>query len=254
MLLAAIILLLSFSTRCSTQEEQPTPVSSTAIQGPDVPASAVIVDQLAISFPNPDFVKSATEILQKAGYRVIYVDGEEATVDFFRYLPSQAYDIIILRAHSSTQTMDQDGNIVQEAFTSISTGEPASDKYSEERNSGRLGGFLLEQDDQVRFTIRPGFIEQDMVGDFDGAVIVMMGCDGMRVLGTAQSLLDKGAGAVIGWNGEVSVNHTDKATEFLIQQYAIEKKTITDAVDETRSAIGPDPIYNVNMALWATSK
>lgn len=250
LILITVFLVVAINSGCSDQTGPKATPTSMGIQGPDLPDSAVIVDQLSISYPNPGFAEKATEILEKGGYRVVYVPGEEVTVEFFRYLPTQNYKIIILRAHSSTLSLDENGNLDHEDFTSISTGEPASDKYKKERNTDRLGGFMIEEDDKIRFTIRPGFIDQDMVGNFNGALIVMMGCDGMKALGTADSFLERGAGAIVGWNGEVSVAHTDRATEFLLNQYAVDGKSIVDAVKDTRTTIGEDPIYNVNMAVW----
>src|SRR3990170_1695590 len=67
--------------------------------GPAGP-SAVIVDQLSLTYPNPAFAEAATETLEEAGHRVEYFAGEQVTVDLYRSLPRRGYDLILLRAHS----------------------------------------------------------------------------------------------------------------------------------------------------------
>ena len=66
------------------------------------PLKAAIIDQLALTDPNPAFVKEATRELEDAGYRVDYVPPEAVTVDFYRALPKKGYHLIILRSHSSS--------------------------------------------------------------------------------------------------------------------------------------------------------
>ena len=92
---------------------------------------------------------------------------------------------------------------------------------------------MLQPDDPVYFTVREGFLRQDVIGRFGDSVIFLMGCDGMKALGTAQTLLEMGASAVIGWSGEVAVDHTDRATEFLLRQYLIEGQPLTEAIRQT---------------------
>src|SRR3989304_7907679 len=48
------------------------------------PPKAAIVDQLSLTYPNPDFVQDATDTLQLAGYQVEYFPGEETDVGFYQ--------------------------------------------------------------------------------------------------------------------------------------------------------------------------
>src|SRR3990170_507855 len=68
---------------------------------PPVPNTAVIIDHLSLTAPNPEFAEAATDTLKKAGFTVDYFPGEEVTVDFYRNLQTKRYDLIIFRAHSS---------------------------------------------------------------------------------------------------------------------------------------------------------
>jgi len=65
------------------------------------PPRAAIVDQLALTDPNPEFVAAATRELQSAGYVVEYYKSELVTVDFYRSLPRRSYEFILLRSHAS---------------------------------------------------------------------------------------------------------------------------------------------------------
>ncbi len=61
---------------------------------------AAIVDQLSLTVPNPAFVDDATATLESDGYAVDYFPGEEATVDFYRDLPTHGYEVIVFRTHA----------------------------------------------------------------------------------------------------------------------------------------------------------
>ncbi len=54
---------------------------------------AVIVDQLNLTYPNQTFVTEATSILERAGYKVDYIRGENVSIDLYRELPQEEYDL-----------------------------------------------------------------------------------------------------------------------------------------------------------------
>ena len=205
--------------------------------------TAAIIDQLGRGFPNPQFIKEATQTLEDAGYSVVYVPAEDVTVDFFRYLPAQNLDIILLRGHASASAVNDNGETVTEDSVSLSTFEPVSDKYPAERNARRIGAFEPEGEDGLYFSVRWDFFKYDAVGDFDNAVIVMMGCEGLRANKTAQTFLDRGAQAVIGWSNLVTANHMDKATLYLLEQWLATDKNLVEAVADTRLTVGYDPHF-----------
>ena len=160
--------------------------------------TAVLVDQLSLGYPNPEFVEAVTSLLCEQGYRVSYVPNPEITVEFFRTLPSQGYDLILLRVHSSASAYNGGNGIVQDSSVSFCTGEPLSKKYPHERNSRQLGGFETPGVNHLFFSVRGDFFAKSAVGRFDNSVIVMMGCESLSIEHTARVLLDLGARAVVG--------------------------------------------------------
>ncbi|MBN1260790.1 MAG: hypothetical protein JXB35_08930 [Anaerolineae bacterium] len=211
---------------------------------PSVP-SAIIVDQLSLMYPSRSFVAGATALLESTGYAVDYVPHEGVTVDFFRTLPAMGYDIILLRVHSSASALTRAGEVVVEKYVSLSTGEPLSDKYPQERAEKRLGIFEADGDAQLYFSVRWDFFTEEAAGDFDDAVIVMMGCEGLRVDGTARVFLDMGASAVVGWTNMVSVDHMDRGTLHLLTQWLEAGLSLSEAVADVRAQVGNDPVFTV---------
>ena len=204
---------------------------------------AAIVDQLSLTFPNQTFIEKATTILKQAGYTVDYVSGEQATVEFYRNLPTQGYEIIILRVHSSAAELL--GEEFVENPVAIFTSEPYSQtKYLYEQLTDQLviASYTMPQPPYY-FAITPKFVSESMKGSFQNSIIVMMGCEGLNNTKMAEAFIQKGAKAYIGWKGAVSASHTDKATITLLQHLITEKQTIGQAVENTMKEIGPDPTY-----------
>src|SRR3990172_2975137 len=89
--------------------------------GPET-KTAVIVDQLSLTAPGPEFVRAATATLERAGYEVDYFPGEQVTVDLYRGLPKRGYDLIVLRAHSGRIRTEDLGGLTDDV--TLFTGEP----------------------------------------------------------------------------------------------------------------------------------
>ena len=96
---------------------------------------------------------------------------------------------------------------------------------------------------QLYFDITPTFVENSMEGRLNDTTIIAMGCEGLNYTSMAEAFIQKGAKAYIGWNGSVSVNHTDDATISLLRHLITENQTIKEAVKETMNDVGPDPTY-----------
>jgi len=218
---------------------------------PSGPPRAVIVDQLSLTFPNPAFRQEATALLEQAGYEVDYFPGEEVTVDFFRYLPKQHYQYVLLRLHS-TATVREGGQATATGKAFLFTGEPYSrTKYLDEQRAKYLAGTHHSPDDpKYYFGIGPEFIRDSMKGDFDGATVVVMGCDGLTGEEVAAAFVQKGAKAVIGWSGGVSADHTDAATERLLSLLLVDHVAIREAVAQVMAEVGPDPSYGSKLLLY----
>ena len=213
------------------------------------PRMAAIVDQLSLTFPNPTFAATATDILEQAGYQVDYYPGEEVTVEFYRNLPTHGYELIVLRVHSGLvrQVSPATGSRTLTDYVSLFTGELYSDeKYAGVEAAGRLGvGVGRSQEDGPRyFGITPYFVESTMQGRFDNTAIILMGCDGLRSATTAEAFLQRGTGTFVSWSGPVSASHTDVATERLLQYLLVDKLTTPQAVAQTMAEVGPDPSYD----------
>lgn len=215
---------------------------------PSGPLSAVIVDQLSLTANNPQFARTATQTLEKSGYAVDYFSGEEVTVDFYRSLASRGYDLLVLRAHSARLRQEWQGTTIDEVI--LFTNEPYSEtEHFEEQEQGRLSIARYTKDGDRLFGIGPSFIQQSMQGAFDGATVILMGCEGLGSEATADAFVAKGADSIISWNGLVSAQHTDKATEDLLRLLVEDEASPADAVASTMADVGPDPTYGSELRL-----
>jgi hypothetical protein len=218
---------------------------------PSGPKTAAIVDQLSLSQPNPAFVEAATRTLGQAGYAVDYFPGEEVTVAFYRELPTRQYDLIALRVHSGLAR----DNGEPTGYVSLFTGEPFSETFHDadtfaDAEAGRLGRARQDDGGTEYYGIVPDFIESSMQGKFQGATVILMGCEGLATETTAQAFMDKGAKAVLGWNGRVSAEHTDAATERLLQHLLTDRLATREAAAQTMAEIGPDPGYGSELLVY----
>ena len=226
---------------------------------PDV-LDAVIVDQLAQTDANPEFTASVTGTLEGAGYRVDYVSPEQVTVDYYRELPARGYELIVVRAHSG---IVREGDGTGDSF--LFTTEPYSQQeHVDEQRDRRLIEAALSSDlvdesvplaDLPRyFGIGPEFIRSSLEGDFDGALVVVMGCNGLSSNTLAQAFVERGASEVTSWDGLVSAAHTDAATERLLGLVFEEGMPVEEAVAAVRAELGPDPFYGSSLVAYAPTE
>jgi hypothetical protein len=214
------------------------------------PPRAAIVDQLAFNLPNQNFVTKATGLLQEAGYKVDYFPADNVTVDFFRDLPSKHYDFILFRAHADRlKATAKDGTKFDDVV--LFTTEPYDkQKYVSDQAANRLVIAKYHSDGEAYFGVAPDFF-RNTGGNFHGATLVVMGCEGFLTERTAQTFVnDMGAKAYISWNESVSAGHTDKATEVLLRHLLIEKNTASQAVLLTMADVGPDPVYKSRLLAY----
>lgn len=240
-----------FGLSRSGQSDQQSPVPTMAAPATG-PNKVAIVDQLSLTEPNPAFVETTEKLLERAGYIVDYFPGEEVTVDFYRDLPTHGYSLVILRNHSSvvrTTVSDATG------VTGLYTSEPYSkNKYSLEQKTRRLIVAWYNEGGPQYFGIAPEFVRSSMKGDFAGATVILMGCDGLSSEMLAEALLERGAGAVIGWTGLVSATHTDAATEHLLQHHLLDGLPMQQALEQTMAEVGPDPEYDSTLLLYPSDE
>lgn len=199
--------------------------------------SAVIVDQLSLGMPNLAFIETATRLLESTGYRVTYIPQQDVTVEFYRRLPARGDDLILLRVHSSGRLVTKSGTVVDDSSISLCTGEPLSKAYPKERNSGQLGGFETLGTERLFFSVRGEFFARSASGKFPQSVIVIMGCEGLRIPRTAEIFLDLGAQAVIGWNDQISTNVMDASAAAFLEAWLRQRQTLKAAVATARRSV-----------------
>ncbi len=228
-------------------------ILSDSDEGSDAP-SAVIIDQLSVGVPKPPFAHTVTDQLEAAGYTVDYYPGEEVTVDFYRQLPTLGYDLIVLRAHSG---LIQGGEREGEAFL-FTTEQFDNQTHAEELRERRLLSATYSGDslssnlsDVPRFFgIVPDFVELSMIGSFDGATIILMGCNGLTSSTMAAAFVEKGARAIVSWDDLVTGDHTDAATDRLLELLLEGGLPLGEAVAKTAAEVGPDPYYGSELQFY----
>lgn len=206
---------------------------------------AVIVDQLLLTQPGPQFISDARATLAQAGYTVDYIAGEQVGVETYRTLASRGYDIVILRVHAgiTTEVDAETGEASKEEYVSLFTNEKYDESKYPEDQMNRLGKATYTDGSGGFFGIGPEFIK-NIPGDFNGAQVILMGCDGLKSRRTAQAFLDKGANAFVGWSNLVSGNFTDTATSALLKNWLGGGMTLENAVTTTADEVGPDPAFD----------
>jgi len=240
-LLAFLVLI--FSTACSSpQPVTPTPEPK--------PRKAALVDQIALTHPNPEFTDQALAYLREAGFSVDVYQGDEITIEFYRTLPTKGYKLILMRTHAT--------NILNEKIPGgpvfLFTSELYDKKrYVKEQLTNHIGRAKLLYDPSTGlgrenspsyFAIVAGFVRHDMAGHFDDTLIIIGGCQSLGTPDLAQAFIDRGAAAVVGWNEWVDLPHNDEALLYLLHGLTVDKLTLEQAVRKTMNEIGPDPAYN----------
>jgi hypothetical protein len=229
--------------RSHSDQEAPTPPAADSSGRP----RAAIVDQLGLTEPDPTFTEAATDLLEQAGYAVDYFPGDEVTVEFYRQLPAWGHELIMLRVHSAQGRVgDQPAD-----WVTLFTVDPYDQtSYRSDQTKQRLSKVSYFKGGPAYFGVMPSFIKSSAKGDFQGATIIIMGCDGLATDSMAEAFVEKGAKAVVAWDGLVSSEHTDTATERLLQHLLIDGLTLQQAVSQTMAEVGPDPSNDSVLRLY----
>jgi len=205
---------------------------------------AVIVDQLSSIRESEEFVANVTGELEGYGFEVDLYQGRNVTVDLYRKLATHGYKLIIFRAHSgllaeNEETKDRTVLFTNEEYSQL--------KHYAEQLDDRLVMARVGEGYPMVFGIPPKFIGESMEGEFDGAVVIMMGCSGLFMRDLAEAFVDKGASVYVGWNGSVELYYVDEATPYLVRQLCSGNMTIKEAVASTMDVIGPDPEHKAGL-------
>jgi hypothetical protein len=211
---------------------------------------AAIVDQLSSVSENEIFVANVTEELENYGFEVDLYQGDEITVDLYRQLPTHGYKLIIFRAHSGLLAEDEEVMVKTVLFTNENYSQS---KYLAEQLNDRLLMARVGEGYPMVFGIPPEFIRESMEGQFDDAVVIMMGCSGLFLRDLAPAFIDKGASVYVAWNGSVELYYVDEATPYLMRQLCSGNLTIEEAVDSTMDGIGPDPEHRAGLKYYPSA-
>lgn len=210
--------------------------------------TAAIVDHLSISQPNQTFINQSTNALKNAGFKVDYYSGEEVTVNFYKHLPTHDYRLIILRVHSA---IVENTRLVALFTSELYDEYKAATTYFWDAFDDRIVSVFFTDRTPQYFGITPRFIKSTMKEKFQDTIILMMGCDGLRIGYTslAQAFLEKGAKVYVGWSGLVTSAHSDATMIHLLRALIIQKQTIINAIIDTMNDVGPDPTLGSELLL-----
>ncbi len=200
-------------------------------------SKAVIIDQLHNDKPNESFQKNVTKYLEVGGYEVDLYTTDDITVDFYKKLPSMNYEFIVIRSHAL-------GVGTVEESESLFTGEKYNEyKYLEEQFLGHVGKgvpYLPEQveqlgglealSDQTYFVVGSRLIDEQMIGSFPSSTIVLGGCETVEGKLIADSLLQRGASEIIGWDRLVSSHDNDRIIMQVLEETLVNGVEINEAI------------------------
>jgi hypothetical protein len=208
-------------------------------------AKAAIVDQLYSLHPNPEFVAEMTKLLEGGGFKVDLYQGKQINVKFYRELPKKGYRIIIFRAHSGLLARSESPEVLAKETTFLFTDEVYSErKYVLEQLQDQMVPAEMTKEYPRVFAVNSKFILESMDGSFNHTAVIMMGCSTLCLEDMAAAFLLKGASTYLGWDRFVSISYADEAALYLVQKLCSDKLTVAEAVAETMSEKGTDPVFD----------
>lgn len=219
------------------------PAAACTDKEPSVP-KAMIVDQLALTDSNPQFLSVVGGQFLRNGYKLSYVPTGDVYVDFYRNLPRYDSSVIIIRGHSSNLTAT--GNVVTNNDVILFTSQPYSNElYLDDQSQRELSiASMMGRTRTDYFGINSKFVENEMYGKFKkGSTVIVMGCNSLSNASFADALFKKGVSTYFGFEGSVTAEFTDKATAVLVNHLYIDGMTPQAARDATVEEVGTDPVY-----------
>jgi hypothetical protein len=124
------------------------------------------------------------------------------------------------------------------------TSEPyKKEKYTQEQYFRPIKGAYATNESQYVFAVNWDFVKRCMTAKFNKALVITMGCHGAYDPNISDEFFKRGTTAYIGWDGDVSLFHSDKATLYLIQTLFTEKPTLEQAIEKTTEQVGLGPFY-----------
>jgi len=219
---------------------------------------AVIIDQLYRDIPNPHYQNQTMSYLRDAGYDVDLYTSEDITIDFYKELPSMDYEFILFRTHSLAIY----GKNPSEWLFS---GEKYSNKvHISETLAGQLSPgvpFIVTEDQTITysealkeryFMIGSKFIDESMVGQFPGSVIILGGCETMPHELLAEALVNRGASSVIGWNELINSSKNDRVMTSLLEEILVNGLEIDESIELVMDDFKKDKKSNLKLKHYSS--
>lgn len=217
---------------------------------------AIIIDPLAVDFPNKTVITELTQILRKSGFSVDYIGGSNVTVNALKEILSKGgYKVIIIRSHGAKTIGHLPPNV---ASSAIFTGETFNDrKYVGFLSAGLVGkGIPLAAPNKQYFVITSLFVET--YAHFHNTVVIIAGCYILDDPRLAQAFIKKGASVVIGWKGEALLRDSDRVLVRLVKYLFLSRMSIEEAVLtaslNTGITIGVYPRSKEALSVWDVMK
>lgn len=205
---------------------------------------AAIIDQLHGLYPNEGLTAELTTELEDHGFTVDIYRDDDVTVDLYEELADYGYRLIILRTHSGILSHETDAGREATPATCIFTNEEYSRfKHIPEQLNGELAKARIGPGYPIVFGIGARFVDHSMRSDFNGAVIILMGCNGLYVNDLARSFYDRGTSLYLAWDDLVGLDYVDTAGLELLGNMLAGDTSIGDSVKKTMETTGPDPDF-----------
>ncbi len=187
----------------------------------------IIYDQL-IDVPSYVDFEAKMRAIFEDGISVEYLSGEEVDVGTFRHGPG-ASALVVLRVHSG----------VFDNETWLFTGEEYSESgHVMDQLKGLVHIARCSSTSELVFAMGPEFV-REYWRELDGAVVMLMGCESMDDTGLADEMLSRGASAVVGWRGPVSIDESDEVTLRLLEAM-VSGSSVGEAVEMVDGELGLD--------------
>lgn len=195
-------------------------------------------------FPKQDnFTNRVVELFEEENIEVdVY---ENVTVNLYRKLPELDYKLIIFRVHSALSPK-KSLDFVSPLYTNE---KYKSSKYPVLQSKNYLVPARTQEwnESKAVFAITPKFIEEKMKGKFNDTLIILDSCH--TICPTSNYMLPKafykkGAKAVIGWKGKISLEYGDKVTLNLLDHALSDNKTLLESAKITLTEIESEEYEN----------
>jgi len=226
----------------------------------DGPPKAAIIDQLYDEMPNEYFQREATNYLEAAGYEVDIFTTKDVTLGLYKTLPEKNYKIVVVRTHGVTDSENgksllflgerysEDKYITEQLLGNVEKATPflelafaqndessewviVNDTYRYMKTPAKV----TATNSGEYFVIGPKFVNDVMSGEFSDTVFLLGGCKTLFNSSMAESLIERGASSVLGWDETVGNRDNDAILLYVLEKLLVdnvEPKEIPEMVSE----------------------